>query len=92
MNVMPKLGSQRGWLHRVDVCMMTLELEYDVEGVDDTGNVTKDGQQDVDEKVCVAAALKEDAQRGEKDGKDDFAEIAGGERHVGGRVCLFGSV
>ena len=63
-----------------------LVLENDVQGVDDTGNVTQDGQQDVDEEVGIAAALKEDTERREEDGKDDLADIAGGERHV---VCVW---
>jgi hypothetical protein len=51
------------------------------------GNVTKDGQQDVDEEISVAAALEEDTQRRKDDGKKDLADIAGGERHDG---CGFG--
>ena len=38
-------------------------------------NVTEDGQQDVDEEVGIATALKEHTQRWEDDGKDDFADI-----------------
>ena len=45
--------------------------------MDDTGNVTQDGQQDVDEEVGIAAALKEDTDRRQEDGKDDLADIAG---------------
>ena len=44
--------------------------------MDDTRDVTKDGQEDVDEEVCIAATLKEDTKRWEDDGKDDFADIA----------------
>lgn len=46
--------------------------------MDDTGNVTQDGQQDVDEEVGIATALKEDTQRWENNGKDDLADIASG--------------
>ena len=60
-----------------------LELEYDVQSVNDTRNVTEDGQQDVDEEVGVASALKEDTQRWEDDGKKDLADVASGERHGG---------
>ena len=42
------------------------------------GKVTEDGQQDVDEEVGVAAALEEDTKRGQDDGEDDLADIAGG--------------
>ena len=45
--------------------------------MDDTGNVTQDSQQDVDEQVSTAAALQEDTQRGEEDGKEDLADVAG---------------
>jgi hypothetical protein len=40
------------------------------------GNVTQDGQQDVDEEISIAAALEEDTQRWEEDGKDDLANVA----------------
>ena len=43
--------------------------------MDDTRNVTQDGQQDVDEKVGIATSFKEDTQRREDDGKDDLADI-----------------
>ena len=41
------------------------------------GNVTEDGQQDVDEEVGVAATLEEDTKRGQDNGEDDLADIAG---------------
>ena len=44
--------------------------------MDDTGNVTQDGQTDVDKKVSTTAALQEDAQRREDDGKNDLANVA----------------
>lgn len=44
--------------------------------MNDTRNVTQDRQQDVDEEVCATAALKEDTDRGEDDGKKDLADIA----------------
>ena len=50
-------------------------------------NVTKDGQKDVDEEVGVAAALEENTNRRQDDGKKDLADIAGGERHDG---CVVG--
>jgi hypothetical protein len=46
--------------------------------VDDTRDITQDGQQNVDEEVGIATALKEDTKRGENDGKDDLADVAGG--------------
>jgi hypothetical protein len=47
------------------------------------GNVTKDGQQDVDEEISIAAALQEDTERRKEDGKDDLADVGSGERHFG---------
>lgn len=52
------------------------------------GNVTKDGQQDIDEEISIAAALEEDTERREEDGKDDLADVGSGERHVVGLVVL----
>jgi len=34
-----------------------LVLQYDVQGVDDAWDVSKDGEEDVNEEVCIAAAL-----------------------------------
>lgn len=48
--------------------------------MDDTGNVTQDGEQDVDEQVGTASALEEDTQRGQENGKDDLADVAVGSR------------
>jgi hypothetical protein len=53
------------------------------------GNVTEDGQQDVDEEVGIASALEEHANRWEEDGEHDLDEVAGGERHGGGMWCWF---
>ncbi len=46
--------------------------------MDDTRNITQDGQEDVDEEVAIAAALKEDSERGQEDGEDDLDEVARG--------------
>jgi len=54
-----------------------LILEDDVQGVDDAGDETQDGQGNVDEQVGAAAALEEDSQRGQDDGEDDLADVAG---------------
>lgn len=52
--------------------------------MDDAGNVSQNGEQDVDEEVGTATTLEEDTDGREDDGKDDLANVAGGERHVGG--------
>ena len=44
--------------------------------MDDARNVTKDGQQDVDEQVGIAATLEEDTERRKDDGDDDLADVA----------------
>ena len=51
--------------------------EY-VQGVDDTWDVTKDSQQNVDEEVGAAATLEEDTEWWEDDGENDLADIAEG--------------
>lgn len=50
-------------------------MEY-VQSMDDTWNPTQNGQTDVDQQVGTTAALQEDTQRGQDDGKDDLADIA----------------
>ena len=66
-------------------CRVTgsLVLKDDVQSVDDAGNVTENGEEDVDAEVSTAAALEEDTDGREDDGKNDLADVAGGERHVG---------
>lgn len=44
--------------------------------MNDSGNVTKDGQQNVDEEVSTTAALEEDTKRREDDGDDDLDDVA----------------
>lgn len=46
-----------------------------VHGVDNTGNPTQDGQQDVDQEVSTTSALQEDTQGRQDDGEDDLADI-----------------
>ena len=55
---------------------MRLVLEDNVQSVEDTGNVTQDSEEDVDEEVSSAAALEEDTQGREDDGKKDLADVA----------------
>ena len=45
------------------------------QGVNDTWNVTQNRKTDVDEQVRIAAALEEDTEGREDDGKDDFADV-----------------
>jgi len=63
-----------------------LILENDVESVDDTGNVTEDGEENVDEKISTTSTLEEDSERREDDGNDDLADVASGESHCDGLV------
>lgn len=42
----------------------------------DTGDITQDGEQDVDEEISIASALKENTKRREDNGEDDFADIS----------------
>ena len=55
--------------------MVKVRAKNDVQGVDDTRNVTQDGQQDVDAQVGAAATLEEDTKRRQKDGEDDLADV-----------------
>jgi hypothetical protein len=40
------------------------------------GNVTEDGQQDVDEEVGIASTLEEHTQRRQEDGEDNLEDVA----------------
>jgi hypothetical protein len=51
--------------------------ELEVWGGVTYGNVTEDGQQDVDEEVGIASPLKEHTERREEDGEHDLDEVAG---------------
>ena len=51
-------------------------MSENVQGVDDTGDVTQDGKQDVDEEVGTASALEEDTDRRQDDGEDDLDDVA----------------
>jgi hypothetical protein len=46
-----------------------------VQGVDDAGNVTKDGQQNVDEEIGAATTLEEDTKRRQNNGDDDLDNV-----------------
>jgi len=46
--------------------------------MDNAGNVTKNGQQNVDEEISIASSLQEDTQRREDDGKNDLADVSVG--------------
>ena len=49
-----------------------------VQGVDYAGDVTKDGQQNVDAEVRAATTLEEDSYGREDDGEQDLANVAVG--------------
>lgn len=44
--------------------------------MNNTRNVTQYRQEDIDEKVGIATALKEDPEGRKDDGEDDFANVA----------------
>lgn len=48
--------------------------------MDDTRNVSEDGQDDVDEEVRIASTFEEDTDRRQEDGKDDLRSV--------NQVCL----
>lgn len=58
-----------------------LVLQYDVQSVDDSGDVTQDCEQDVDQEVGTAASLEDDTYGRQNDGNNDLGDIAGCERH-----------
>jgi hypothetical protein len=61
-----------------------LILQDDVEGMDDAGDVTKNGEENVDQEIAAAATLEENTKRWEDDGEDDLENVACGESHCKG--------
>jgi len=55
--------------------------------MNDSGNITQDREEDINEKVGVTAALQEYSEGRDKDGKKDFADVRAGERHVESDEC-----
>jgi hypothetical protein len=55
-----------------------------LQSVNNTGDVTQDGEQDVNAEVGTASSLQEDTDRRQNDGEDDLEDVASGERHFGG--------
>lgn len=54
--------------------------------MDDTRDVSEDGQTDIDQEISTAASLEEDTDWREDDGKDDLADVAvEAERRVEGQ-------
>lgn len=53
-----------------------LMVGRNLQGVDDTGDITQDGEKDVDEEVTSTSTFEENTQRWEDDGNDDFADIS----------------
>ena len=47
-----------------------------IQRMNDTRNVTKNRQQDVDEEIGIAATLQEDTKRWQDDGEDDLDDVA----------------
>jgi len=50
--------------------------------MNNTRNVSKDRQQNVDEKISSTSSFKEDTQRGEDDGEEDLTNVAASDCHV----------
>lgn len=55
--------------------------------MDDTWDVTQYRQEDVDEEVGIASALKEDTEGWQEDGEDNFADVATRRRTLAQLYC-----
>lgn len=47
--------------------------------MNDTGNITKYSEEDIDQEVGVTASFEEDTKRWNEDGKDDLADVTTSE-------------
>lgn len=61
----------------------SLELENDIEGVDDTWDVSQDGEKDVNPEGSTTSDLEENTEGWDEDGKDDLDNVAAREGHLG---------
>jgi hypothetical protein len=52
--------------------LIVLIFQDNVEGMDDSGNVAKNCEQDIDEEVCSATALEEHSKRRQEDGEENL--------------------
>ena len=78
-NDVPKSSKQWRWIdENADQSrLMSTKGQHpeDLQGMDDTRDITQYGQEDVDQKVGIATALKEDTKGGKDDGEYDLANI-----------------
>lgn len=58
----------------------------DVDRMNDTWNVTQNGQNDIKEKGTTASNLKENTQRRKNNGENDFDDVCANH---GESICLF---
>ncbi|EFE31378.1 uncharacterized protein ARB_01774 [Trichophyton benhamiae CBS 112371] len=56
--------------------------------MDDTRDVSEDGQTDIDQEISTAASLEEDTDWREDDSKDDLADVAVEAEEVSRRLKL----
>ena len=50
--------------------------QKNLQSMNDSGNVTQDGQTDVDEEIGIASSLEKDTEGRQDEGKNDLADIA----------------
>ena len=65
----------RGQLVFLDHSKMKRDVS-DLQGMDNTRNITQYCQENVDEEIGIATALEENTKRREEDGQDDLADVA----------------
>ncbi len=58
------------------MCHDAWRREVHVQSVDDTGNVTQNCEEDVDEEISVATSLEEDTDGWKENGEDDLNDVA----------------
>jgi hypothetical protein len=50
-------------------------MQENVQSVNNARNITKDGQEDVDEEISIASAFQEDTDGWNEDGEDDLDDV-----------------
>jgi hypothetical protein len=64
-------------MYLVPVSWTSVGEEDNIQGVEDTRDPAKNGQEDVDEEVGIAPAFEKDAERREEYGGDDLDDVTG---------------
>jgi len=65
-----------------ELVLTFLILQNDINCMDNSGNVTQQRQSNINEEIHPAPLLRQDAQRREKNGEEEFADVGARQSHL----------